>query len=186
MFERINLVPKKPLSEQLKMVMPVVLVTVLVLIVTGLYLQDRYLTNRIDRVTKEIVMFRQNQEKADADLANLTRLAGELDQLQKRQASLLAEVGKIEAIRSRKTNYSRAINTLAAILPGSLKFEKIAFQGKKGIIEGLALHHRALPLTVEKLQQNPVFAGAFLSDVDTVSEGSPAPLSFRMIVEIKP
>ena len=184
MLERINLVPKRPLSEQLRVVMPVVLLTILALILLGLYLQNRYLTGRIDRVVKETTVLRKNQDKANADLANLTRLAGRLDNLQKQEISLLAEVTKIEAIRSRKANYSRAVATLATILPDALKCEKIAFQGKKGIIEGLALQHRALPLTLQKLQENPVFVSAFLSDVDTVTEGLSAPLSFRIMVEI--
>jgi Tfp pilus assembly protein PilN len=185
MLERINLVPKKPLSEQLRIVVPAALLTILALILLGLYLQNRYLTARIDAVAKETALLRENQENANADLANLTRLTGQLDGLQKQKISLLAEVAKIEAIRSRKANYSRAVNTLAAILPDSLKCEKIAFQGKKGIIEGLALRHRALPRTVQKLQENPVFVSAFLSDVDTVAEGPSAPLSFRIMVEIK-
>jgi len=185
MLERINLVPGKPLSEQLKIIVPAILISLLLLIMVVIYLQNRFLTARIERITLETAILQSNQEKANIDLANLRRLAGELDGVQKQKISLLAEVGKIEAIRSRKRRYSLAVNTIAAILPNSLKCEKIAFKGGQGTIEGLALHHRDLPLTVKRLQENPVFLSAFLSDVDKAAEVPSAPLSFRIMVEIE-
>jgi Tfp pilus assembly protein PilN len=185
MLERINLVPQKPLSEQLKKVVPGVLFIILILIVAVVYLQDRFLTTKIAQIVTETAVLQKNKEIADASLAKLGKLAGEVDRLQKQKILLVAEVGKIEAIRSSKRNYSRAINTLAAVLPDSLKCENISFKGRIGIVEGLALHHRDLPQTVNDIQENPVFTNAFLSDVETVTEEPAALLSFRIMVEIE-
>lgn len=185
MLERINLVPGKPLSEQLKTIVPLIIITTLVLILIGIYLQNLLLTGRIEQTTRESAILQVNQEKANVDLANLRIVTVELEELQKKKISLQEDVGKIAAIRRQKRHYSQAINTIAMILADSLKCEKISFNDRNGMIEGLALNHRDLPQTVKKLQEMPGFVHAFLSDVEAVAEAPSAPLNFKIMFEIE-
>ena len=184
-FRRINLVPQEPLSERLRVIIPSVIFVLLALIFVVIYLQDHSLATKISRITDRNATFSTIQEEATVNLANLRKLTGDLDKLQKQEISLKKEIGKIEAISKQKINYSLAISTIAMLLPSSLKCESISFRGRQGIIEGLALHHRDLPLAVDNLQENPVFINAFLKDIDTTADRPSAPLSFRIMVEIK-
>lgn len=185
MLERINLVPKRPLAEKLRTVVPVVIISLLSLIILAVYLQNRYLLSSIDRITGETDILLKNQAEASADLAKLRGLAGELEVLQKQKQSLAEEVDKIESIQGRKRGYANAINAIATALPDSLKCEKIIFNGRSGVIEGRALNHLDLPLVVEKLAVMPVFTSSSLKDVDTITDVVSAPLSFRILVEMR-
>ena len=185
MFARINLVPQEPFSARLKILVPVILVAGIILASVTIYLQDRLVAARIARVEEETTRIQLNQAKASADLARLQALAAELDGLQKRKDVLQDEVGKIEAVRSKKRNYYLALNTIAQLLPDSLRCEKIVFRQNQGIIDGLAVHLRDLPLLVRSLQDSQIFRSASLSEIDKGAASVTAPLNFRIMVELE-
>lgn len=184
-FRRINLVPQLPFSEKIKAIVPDVVLVILALIFVAIFLQSKFLANEIGQITDKTASLATIQEATTKSLTSLNELAGELDTLQKQEIALQEEIGKIEAIRSHKIEYSLIISTIATLLPDSLKCDSISFRGRQGIIEGLASRNGDLPLTISRLKENPVFSSAFLKDVDTTGEQASAPLSFRIMVEIR-
>lgn len=184
MLARVNLVPQKPPADRLKILVPMLLVAGIVLVILLVYFRHRLLTGELIRINREVETISLLQDKTKAEMSALQQLAGELENLRKRQSLIREEVAKLEAMKTEKKSYSLAIETIAGSLPGTLKCGKISFRQDQGIIEGVATRYSDLPPMVKKLRVSPPFKDAYLSNVDKVAGNSAEPLSFRVQVTI--
>lgn len=185
MLARVNLVPQEPLADRLKVLVPLLLVAGIGLVLVLVYFRYRLLTSELSSVNREVETISLIQDKSKAEMSALQQLAGELENLRKRQALIREEVTKLEAMRTEKKSYSLAIETIAGSLPGTLKCGKISFHQEQGIIEGVASRYSDLPPMVKKLRNSPPFKDAYLSNVDKVVGNSAEPLSFRVQVTLE-
>ena len=180
MVERINLVPKKPLSSKIKDKIPPILILVLAIIALNLYLQDRSLTNRISRTEKDRVLLQQSTESYSRSLAQFQAKKAELARLGEQNSLVAARVSRLTGMRHQKRLFSELLAVIAATTPPSIIFRSIRFNNSEGELSGEARGYQELPDFVERLKNSGKFSEITLTAINRKNQGSGTLFEFNI------
>ncbi len=170
MLERINLVPKQPISTKLRKATPLVVGAFLIMALLYIGINDRSLQGKIKRLDTEITRIEAQAQAAQMLQAQISAVEGQVKKLKDQHSQLDQTVAMLFAQQGRKKYYSQALAGIAEKLPSTVRCDKIIFTQSTGSIQGTALQYRELPEFIRSLNNDKRFAGAVLQDLDRKPE----------------
>ncbi|MCF6289430.1 MAG: PilN domain-containing protein [Desulfobacterales bacterium] len=180
MIDRINLVPKKPLSSKIKDKIPPVLVLVLAIIALNLYVQDRSLTNRINQAGKDRALLQQSTDNYSRSLNRFQAKKAELARLNQQNSLVAARVRRLTGLRHQKKIFSELLAVIAAATPPSIVFRSIRFNGNNGELSGEARGYEDLPGLVERLRNSGKFGEITLKAINRKNQDNEMLFEFNI------
>ncbi|MBU0675385.1 MAG: PilN domain-containing protein [Proteobacteria bacterium] len=183
-FQRINLVPRKPFSNKVRKVTPLILLILLVALAVGLSTERKLIQERITSIDLEVATIDANRIQNSTILAMKQALATELEDLARRRQDLVELVDKIEEIGRGKHHYSLIMNAISDNLPPTVRCNRITINGWSGVIEGTAVDYRSLPLMVNQLKMESGFRDVQLQNVEKNQDTVGGQVGFTITFEL--
>ena len=183
-FERINLVPQKPISEKIKRAAPPILGLLLVFILIFLAGKNYLLNRKIIRVDSELITIQNQIDQATQFQIQQQLLNRDIVKLNEGLAKLQVEIGGITAIQTEKRHFSRVLTRITQAMSPAMRCDSISFQGANGQMRGVALDYKDLPAFVEELKNDPLFKSAILKDIDRTLEQERKRLTYMIAFEL--
>lgn len=185
MLQRINLVPQTPVPQKIRKALPLSLATLLLLIVSFLYVTHLRLSTKVRQLDAEIKEIETRVQQSTTLATDLKHLADMVSQRKQQQGELQAKVATLSQHIAEKRSFSRLLATISDVAPTSVKCDKISFKEKSGLINGSAVQYRELPEFVSRLQADPQFKQVTLQDIDRNSQAAEGRFLFTIAVEVK-
>ena len=183
-FERINLVPQKPISEKIKRAAPPILGLLLVFILIFLAGKNYLLSRKIIQVDSELITIQNQIDQAAQFQIQQQLLNRDIVKLNKELAKLQVEIGGITAIQTEKRHFSRILTRITQAMSPAMRCDSISFQGANGQMRGVALDYKDLPAFVEELKNDSFFKSAVLKDIDRTLEQERKRLTYKIAFEL--
>lgn len=184
MVERINLVPRKPLSSKLKGKPPFIIFFMLVLVIAAIQGQKLILEKkraRIINTTHKLELSIDNHAKL---MARYAKQKEELTRLEEEHSAIVSRVSRLEGLQQQKRNFSSLIEMISETMPSSVIFKKISFNGNSGVFFGEARGYEDLPDFVETLKSNGSFATISLTGINRATRDGEMIFEFVLTGEL--
>jgi len=180
MLDRINLVPQKPLAGKIKRKLPLVLGLTLTLIVLAIQGQSHLLSQRINRLQKDIHTLEAAVASHSQIMTRLTIKKTEFTELTNQNSELETRVNRLEGMQQHKQRFSGLLAAIADALPPSMICRRIAFTRQTGEIAGEARGYEDLPDFVERLKNSGRFAEVSLAAINRTTRDSEMVFEFNI------
>jgi type IV pilus assembly protein PilN len=133
-----------------------------VLVLAGLFLYHRMITNRIETLQTNI-------QKANADIARLKREIGEVEKFKARKAELQKKVDIISNLQTGRTLPVKVFEGINVSIPEKCWIDKLDVKGDQVSLSGVALNNNTIANFMTALGQNGRFQGVQLGSADQTS-----------------
>ena len=184
MITRVNLIPKMPLAQSIKGLIPVVFVGLMVIL--GLFFTARVylLGNSLEQIQARVAKSEAVQEQKRV-LANLVAsLEGNTvrrkEQLQKKRRV----VDRLVSIDAEKRRFTQSLFLIAETLPPTIRCQTITFSGQTGSLLGTALDYDDLATLVKELQDDPLVANVSLAVTSRDNQQEMEKIQFSIVLEL--
>jgi Tfp pilus assembly protein PilN len=185
MLERINLVPQQALSRRIKRATPFVF-GVLLCLSAGFFLFFMHsFDKQISALDKEIRGLQVRDDALRSQQAVVKQLTGNIDHLRGEEKQLQEMVANLAMIPEQKQSFSALLETVALMLPPTVRCEKITLGAKNGQISGEATIYRDLPAFVQKLGNIPRLRNVSLSVLNQEQKKESSVLTFNIVFELQ-
>jgi Tfp pilus assembly protein PilN len=185
MRERINLVPQQALSRRIKKATPFVIVILLCLSAAVVLFFMQSLDRQMSTLGKVIQALQMRDDALKSQQAVVTQLTGNINQLRGEEKQLQEMVANLAMIPAQKQSFSALLDTIALMLPPTVRCEKITLGSKSGQISGQATIYRDLPAFVHKLSELPRLRNVSLTVLNQKQTNELAILSFNIVFELQ-
>lgn len=153
---RVNLLPVKA-AQKKEMLKGQLMVVVLVLIVTfGLC------TAGFMYVTGEVEAKQAKIDQKNAEILQLRKVIGEVNQFKKRQQALRAKLDVLEKLKSSRIGPLYLMDALYETMPEKLWITKLQLSGNRANISGIGVNEETVALFMKSLEQSAFFSGVNL------------------------
>lgn len=184
MISRVNLIPKTPLSESIKGLIPVafvIMTMVLGLFFAGrMYLLDRNMQEIQAEVKKSEEVHQQKTTIASLVASLESKTVSRKEQLQRKREA----VAKLLKIEGEKRTFSHPLFLIADVLPPTIRCKSISFSGRTGSLTGTALDYNDLVILVKKLQDDPLSTKVSLAVTDRDNAQKIEKIQFSIVLEL--
>ena len=181
LFERVNLVPRKPLAEKIRKLVPVVIIVLLTGIGLFFTLQYNMLQRDIRRNRTNIAAIQVGKEQANTLIAMRTALNQEISRLEKQRNQLVESIAKIAEVADGKKHYTTLLRIISDLIPATVICDTFAVNGRNGTITGRAINYKDLPELIIELNSQAIFSEVVLQDIDRTTAEEYSPLNFRIL-----
>lgn len=185
MQKRVNLVPQKPLSEKIKGIIPVLLLSLALLLVIFFVLRVNAINRQLQQVTARITAaeqqandMRQLKEKIQATETLLTKS-------HKEKTSRTKRVTTLSRSQSNKHHFARPLAFISQTLPSTIRCQAINFHGNHGAMTGTALDYDDLTEVVQTMHNAPLFSQVSLTVTDRDNSQDLERITFTITMTIK-
>ncbi|HZW36691.1 MAG: PilN domain-containing protein [Deltaproteobacteria bacterium] len=133
-----------------------------VLVLAGLLLYHRMITNRIETLQTNI-------QKANADIARLKQEIGEVEKFKARKAELQKKVDIISNLQTGRTLPVKVFESLNTSIPEKCWIDKLDVKGDQITVSGVALNNNTIANFMTALGQSGRFQGVELGSAEQTS-----------------
>jgi type IV pilus assembly protein PilN len=176
---RINLLPVRAARKKEEVQRQLLLFTVFlvgVLFVGILLLQS----NRSALASVE-----QSNRQLEAEIADLKKIIGEVDEYKKQQGLLEQKLGVIRKLKSDKTGPVHMLDELALRIPEKLWLETIEENGGKVTLRGVSINNEVIATFMNKMEDSAYFSDVFLVSIQARDEGDIKLKEFTVTSQLK-
>lgn len=162
---RINLLPVRAARKKEEVQRQLLLFTiflVLVLIVGVGVLQS----NRSD-----LSSIQASNKQLEAEIADLKKIIGEVDEYKKQQALLEKKLEVIRKLKADKTGPVHMLDELALRIPEKLWLETIDESNQKVTLRGVSINNEVIATFMNKMEDSIYFSDVFLVSIQARDEG---------------
>lgn len=180
MQQRINLIPRKPLAEQIKHLIPILFVGMAALLTLIFIVWIQLLNGRLTDLNTRIVELESQANQAtelNNQIALLKKNLQDKDNAIRRKNIDIAGLTKIG---THKKRFSRPLRHMAALVPATVRLRSLTFTGNSGEIEGTALDYNDLVGMIRHMQAQAVFANVSLTVTDRSRDNDQERIEFTI------
>lgn len=162
---RINLLPVRAARKKEEVQRQLLLFTIfLVLVLTAgvAVLQS----NRSD-----LSSVQASNKQLEAEIADLKKIIGEVDEYKKQQALLEKKLEVIRKLKADKTGPVHMLDELALRIPEKLWLETIDESNQKVTLRGVSINNEVIATFMNKMEDSIYFSNVFLVSIQARDEG---------------
>ena len=153
---RINLLPVKA-AQKKEMLKGQLMVVVLALIVTAGLCGAAY-----TYVAGEVEARQERIDQKNAEISQLLKKIGEVNQFKKRQEALRAKLDVLEQLKAARVGPLYILDALYEALPDKLWLTKLQMGSGRASISGIGVNEETVALFMKNLEASDFFAGVEL------------------------
>lgn len=153
---RINLLPVKA-AQKKEMLRGQLMVVVLALIVTAGLCSAAY-----TYVSGEVEDRQERIDKKKAEISQLMKKIGEVNEFKKRQEALRAKLDILDQLKAARVGPVYILDALYEALPEKLWLTKVQLGSNKAIISGIGVNEETVALFMKNLENSEYFEGVEL------------------------
>ena len=153
---RINLLPVKA-AQKKEMLKGQMMVVVLALIVTAGFCGAAY-----TYIAGEVAGRQERIDQKNADISQLMKKIGEVNQFKKRQQALRAKLDVLDQLKAARVGPLYILDALYVALPDKLWLTKFQMGSNQASISGIGVNEEAVALFMRNLESSDFFEGVEL------------------------
>jgi Tfp pilus assembly protein PilN len=185
MLNRINLVPRLPVSTRIRRLTPPLLGVLVAATLLFFHFENRRLDRSLEGIDRELAEIERGIGLTEQLQAEVQALSTRTKALEEQKQLLQVDAGALAEPQVAARRLSLALLKITEALPPSVKCERIAFTKNTARINGVASQYRDLPQLIKSLKAEPVFRSAQLQDIDRDSEGGRERLLFTIVLALQ-
>ncbi|MCO4770337.1 MAG: PilN domain-containing protein [Deltaproteobacteria bacterium] len=113
----------------------------------------------------------QSNRQLEAEIADLKKIIGEVDEYKKQKALLEKKLEVIRKLKADKTGPVHMLDELALRIPEKLWLESIDEANNKVTLKGVSINNEVIATFMNKLEDSTYFAEVFLVSIQAREEG---------------
>ncbi|MDA3971491.1 MAG: PilN domain-containing protein [Desulfobulbaceae bacterium] len=184
MLQRINLVPKRPLAERIKALIPFIFSTMVLLIAVIFFSWVQVLDLRLAETNNTIARL---EDQANQAIALSSQIGSLKKNLQIKKQSIdqkTVQIANLSQIKGQKKKFSHPLSLIASLLPDTVRCRRISFTGGAGEMQGTALHYDDLIWMLRSMQRLDIFNMVSLSVTDRATNKDQERIEFTIIMHL--
>ncbi len=184
MISRVNLIPKTPLAESIKKLIPMAFFSMILIL--GLFVSIRicFLNSTFEGLQAKVGAIEILEKQRDEIVTLVATLTSDAA-IRKGQLQQKSEVvAKLSRIVGDKRQFSRPLLLIADVLPTTIRCKHIEFTGLTGSLVGTSLDYNDLIVLVKRLQDDPAFTNVSLIVTDRDNSQKIEKIQFSIDLEL--
>jgi len=113
----------------------------------------------------------QTNKQLEAEIADLKKIIGEVDEYKKQQALLEKKLEVIRKLKADKTGPVHMLDELALRIPEKLWLETIEENSQKVTLRGVSINNEVIATFMNKMEDSIYFSDVFLVSIQAREEG---------------
>jgi len=162
---RINLLPVRAARKKEEVQRQLILFTVFLLVVLGV------MTGILQSNRSTLSGVQADNKQLEAEIADLKKIIGEVDEYKKQQALLEKKLEVIRKLKADKTGPVHMLDELALRIPEKLWLESIEENNQKVTLRGVSINNEVIATFMNKMEDSLYFADVFLVSIQARDEG---------------
>lgn len=162
---RINLLPVRAARKKEEVQRQLLLFSVFLIAVIAIGVIV-YQANRASLSTVQA-----SNQQLEAEIADLKKIIGEVDEYKKQQALLEKKLEVIRQLKANKTGPVHMLDELAIRIPEKLWLESVEEASGKVTLRGVSINNEVIATFMNKLEDSDYFADVFLVSIQAREEG---------------
>ena len=162
---RINLLPVRAAKKKEAVQRHLALFAIgLVLILGALFVMFTMRSNTLADVN-------QKNSALEAEIANLKKIIGEVEEYKKQEARLNKKLEVIRTLRANKTGPVHMLDQLATRIPEKLWLTNLQESNKKVTLKGVSINTEVIATFMSRMEESDYFAEVYLVSIQARDEG---------------